>query len=222
MPQLYKCTCGHTLYNSNTSTPFKGVSGDPEKIVDPSKIIERHNGRCPNCGKKLVFKRKNVKVTLPWLVTFTFNGGTTHKTKNMTNWRQRLETSPSNAEMAIALELQKRHLTTHMFTQYPFIFNLKEDLVAGTFADFYWSHPHDYAVFIDGKHIHLKDRQSRRDRAVDKALRRRGVRVDRFCYKCPLRKARLKEIVDRVESVLRTWQLKWCCFRFFHINAHVL
>ena len=123
------------------------------------------------------------------------------------SWRQRLQQSPSNAEMAVMLELQKRQLLTHMRSQHAFIFDLKEDLVAGTFIDFYWTEPHNYAVFIDGIQVHNKVRQSMRDECVQKALERRGVKVDRFVYTPPLRKWRLREICDRIENVLRSWQL---------------
>lgn len=113
-------------------------------------------------------------------------------------WRRHQHEPSSNAELQIFQELQQRHLTAEMTTQEPFVFDMKKDVVAGTWVDFYWPR---HAVFIDGPH-HDKLRQGRRDEAVDKALRRRGICVHRFSYKPPLRKARRDEICDSIEEIL--------------------
>ena len=116
-------------------------------------------------------------------------------------WRRHQHGPTSNAELSIFLELQHRHLCQHMTTQEPFLFDLEEDMVPGTTIDFYWGMPHRYAVFIDGPH-HDKVRQGKKDEAINQALTKRGVRVERFSYQVPLRKFRLREICDHIEKVL--------------------
>jgi very-short-patch-repair endonuclease len=117
------------------------------------------------------------------------------------SWRERLNVHISNAEMQIFQELQRRHLCTYLTTQQPWAFNLQEDMVAGTFIDFYWHIPHQLAAFIDGLH-HLKQRQEQKDAAIDRALRKRGVTVERFPYHPPLRTLRRIAICDRIEHQL--------------------
>jgi hypothetical protein len=107
----------------------------------------------------------------------------------------------SNAEESIFSELQRRGLTTSLTTQKGFEFNLELDGVHGTEVDDYWGSPYNYAVFIDGPH-HLKLRQERKDELITKALERRGIKVDRFLYKPPLRKKRKLEICKKIEAVL--------------------
>lgn len=116
-------------------------------------------------------------------------------------WRRHSHGPSSNAERTIFQELQSRHLCQHMTTQEPFTFDLEADMVPGTTIDFYWHHPHRYAVFIDGPH-HDKVRQGRKDEAINLALKKRGVKVERFSYNVPLRKFRLKQICDRIQTVL--------------------
>lgn len=118
------------------------------------------------------------------------------------NFPECLNVQVSNAEVMVFTELQRRGLTTHLNTQYPFVFDPNKELVYGTTIDFYWHHPHRYAVFIDGKAVHLRSRQERRDELVTAALEKRGIKVDRFLYRAPLRKRRLKEIVEKIEGVL--------------------
>ena len=115
-------------------------------------------------------------------------------------WRRHPHGSESNAELTIFQELQSRHLCQHMTTQEPFTFDLEADMISGTSVDFYWSKPR-FAVFIDGPH-HDKVRQGKKDEAINLALQKRGVRVERFSYQVPLRKFRLKQICDRIQTVL--------------------
>jgi DNA-directed RNA polymerase subunit RPC12/RpoP len=50
MPQKVVCqSCGHELYNGAELKP-------------PDEIIQKHNGKCPNCGRKLSFIPQNVEV----------------------------------------------------------------------------------------------------------------------------------------------------------------
>jgi DNA-directed RNA polymerase subunit RPC12/RpoP len=50
MPQKVVCQgCGYELYNG------------PE-LKPPDEIIQKHNGKCPNCGRKLSFIPQNVEV----------------------------------------------------------------------------------------------------------------------------------------------------------------
>jgi len=50
MPQKVRCQkCGHTLYEGIELTP-------------PDEIIQRFDGRCPKCGKKLTFTQGNVTI----------------------------------------------------------------------------------------------------------------------------------------------------------------
>ena len=113
-----------------------------------------------------------------------------------------LNVSTSNAEMQVFIELQHRGLTKHMRTQHPFTFNAEEEMVHGTAADFFWYHPHPIAVFIDGPH-HDKVKQGKKDEAINLALKKRGIRVERFSYRVPLRKRRRREICDSIQKVLK-------------------
>lgn len=117
-------------------------------------------------------------------------------------WRRHQHGPVSVAEEKIFTELQRRGLCTYLTTQAPFIFDLKKDIVAGTTVDFLWSNPFTYAVFVDGKQIHLKSRQERRDKLVTAALERRGVRVERFMYNPPLPDYRRDQICDKIQFVL--------------------
>jgi DNA-directed RNA polymerase subunit RPC12/RpoP len=50
MPQRVECQkCRHVLYEGTELTP-------------PDEIVQRYNGKCPNCGKKLLFNPANVDV----------------------------------------------------------------------------------------------------------------------------------------------------------------
>ena len=116
-------------------------------------------------------------------------------------WR-RYATAISIADEEILWELSRRHLTRFLHTQEPFKFDVEKDGVGGTFVDFYYMVPFDIANFIDGEQIHLNPHQEQRDRRVDAALRRGGVRVERFMYKPPLSLGRKKEICDAIQSLL--------------------
>ncbi len=113
-----------------------------------------------------------------------------------------LNVTVSNAEYTIFQELQHRGLTTHLITQYGIELDPDKDHVYGTRIDFYWTHPHNYAVYIDGNEAHSSRRQLNRDNNITQALERRGIKVSRFLYRTPLRKTRLTQIVDRIEHVL--------------------
>jgi len=113
-----------------------------------------------------------------------------------------MHVSVSTAELQVFTELQHRHLCTDLETQKAWTFTHPEDEAAGTVIDFYWNVPHRYAVYLDGPH-HQHVKIERRDQWIDEALRRRGVRVDRFAYQVPLRKGRLMEICDRIAEVLK-------------------
>jgi len=50
MPQRVFCqNCGFTLYEGTELTP-------------PEEIVQRFNGKCPKCGKKLSFNPTNVDI----------------------------------------------------------------------------------------------------------------------------------------------------------------
>ncbi len=49
MPQRVLCECGCVL--------FEGV-----ELTPPDEVIQRFNGRCPKCGKKLTFDHAHVNV----------------------------------------------------------------------------------------------------------------------------------------------------------------
>ena len=50
MPQRVLCEkCGHILYEGIDLTP-------------PDELVQRFNGKCPSCGKKLLFNPNNVAV----------------------------------------------------------------------------------------------------------------------------------------------------------------
>jgi len=50
MPQRVFCQkCGFTLYEGVELTP-------------PDEIVQRFNGKCPKCGKKLLFNPTNVDI----------------------------------------------------------------------------------------------------------------------------------------------------------------
>jgi len=50
LPQQVICEkCGHVLYEGNELKP-------------PDEIIQTHDGKCPNCGKKISFVPKKVEV----------------------------------------------------------------------------------------------------------------------------------------------------------------
>jgi ribosomal protein L34E len=50
MPQKVVCQdCGYELYNGAELKP-------------PDEIIQKHNGKCPKCGRKLSFVPQNVEV----------------------------------------------------------------------------------------------------------------------------------------------------------------
>lgn len=115
------------------------------------------------------------------------------------SFRERMRVKESNAERDVFIELQNRHLCDGMVTQQPFKFDRVSDGVAGTWVDFFYGPPLDYAAFVDFDKLHLKNRQWMRDVLVTAALERRGVLVDRFLYRVPLRKGRLKEICDSIE-----------------------
>ena len=114
-----------------------------------------------------------------------------------------MKVSVSRAEEKILIELQRRGLTRLLETQKPFEFIWQVEGVHGTIIDFYWNPPINYAVFLDGP-VHLKYSHERRDELIDKALERRGIKVDRFRYKPPITKKRLREIVDQIEETLRS------------------
>jgi hypothetical protein len=125
-----------------------------------------------------------------------------------------MRVSVSNAEIDIFYELRRRKLVKGLTRQHPFVLDLKKDIVAGTTIDFFWGTPEIrpyYAVFIDGvavgktgvPKLHLRAHQERRDEMVTAALERRGIHVDRFQYKPPLRKFRKIEICDAIEAALK-------------------
>jgi ribosomal protein S27AE len=50
MPQRVLCqSCGYVL--------FEGV-----ELTPPDEIIQRFNGRCPKCGKKLTFDHSHIQI----------------------------------------------------------------------------------------------------------------------------------------------------------------
>jgi len=119
------------------------------------------------------------------------------------SFRDWMKVSVSNAEIQLFVELQRRGLTRHLETQKGFSFIREVDGVLGTIIDFFWNHPYNYAVYLDGPH-HKKYAHERRDDLITEALERRGIRVDRFDYTPPLRKRRLKEIADQIEETLKS------------------
>ena len=51
MPQKVVCQeCNYTLYEGDELKP-------------PDEIIQKHDGKCPNCGRKLSLIPQNVEVT---------------------------------------------------------------------------------------------------------------------------------------------------------------
>lgn len=125
-------------------------------------------------------------------------------------FRDRMKIGVSRAELDILCELQRRGLMDYLETQKGFKFDYKADAVHGTTIDFFWQHPYNYAVFLDGVKIskgfpklHLKKKQSKRDQLVTAALEKRKVEVRRFQYTPPLRKSRLKQICDEIEARLK-------------------
>lgn len=118
-------------------------------------------------------------------------------------WRDKLKVSRSNAEELVQIELQRRGLTDRMVTQKPFKFDPEEDGVEGTWSDYFWNPPYDYAVFLDYEKLHLKSKQAERDVKVTEALERRGIIVDRFEYRViPISKRRVGEICDSIRKRL--------------------
>ena len=118
------------------------------------------------------------------------------------SWKRRIR-EVSNAEIALLIELQRRGLTRCLETQKGFKLDPEADGVHGTVVDYFWNAPYNYAVFLDGAAVHVKRRQSERDELITKALQRRGIKVDRFMYKSPIRKRRLREIADRIEQTIK-------------------
>jgi len=118
------------------------------------------------------------------------------------SWRDQMRVSVSKAEIELFKELQRRGLTRGMTTQVPFEFIWQVEGVHGTILDYYWHPPFNYAVFLDGEPVHMKLRRTIKDEKITEALMKRGVHVDRFRYKPPLSKRRLKEIADRIEETL--------------------
>ena len=107
----------------------------------------------------------------------------------------------SNAEIQLFIELQRRGLTRYLETQKGFRFIEEVNGVLGTIIDFFWNQPYNYAVYLDGPH-HKKYAHERKDDLITEALKKRGIKVDRFEYDPPLRKRRLKEIADQIEETL--------------------
>ena len=118
-------------------------------------------------------------------------------------WKDRMRVSVSGAEILILEELQRRGLTRYLETQKPFSFIFQVEGVQGTLIDFFWNHPFNYAVFLDGEKVHSGRIREERDELIVKALERRGIHVDRFRYKTPISKRRIKEIADQIEETLR-------------------
>ena len=110
----------------------------------------------------------------------------------------------ANAEVEIFKELSRRNLTTGYTTTRSFPFTLEEierHHVFGANVDGMWKLL-DIIVFYDG-HPHTRTHQMNRDDAVDAVLFDRGWDVHRYPYKSPISDARLKEIVDDIQLVLK-------------------
>lgn len=122
-------------------------------------------------------------------------------------WREKLNVKVSNAELFLVMELQKRKLNRHMFTQEPFKFNGEKDGVEGTIVDVYYYDP-PLAIFLDGWRVHGSVKRGRKDEAITKALQKRGIQVLRFTYKAPIRKKRLMEICDEIEKTLKNGRIR--------------
>ena len=118
-------------------------------------------------------------------------------------WKDRMRVSVSGAEIEILKELQRRGLTRLLETQKPFDFIWQIEGVHGCICDFFYNHPFNYAIFIDGERVHSGRIREERDELIVKALERRGIHVDRFRYKTPISKRRIKEIADKIEETLR-------------------
>lgn len=119
-------------------------------------------------------------------------------------WRERLNVKVSNAELFLVMELQKRRLNRHMFTQEPFKFDGEEDGVEGTVIDIYYYNPVQLAVYVDGP-AHKRLIPSRRDELIDKALARRGILSLRLDNNPPVSRrsdSRLQEWADTIEEIL--------------------
>jgi len=57
MPQTVICSeCNEVLYDSETRSSGKGAT---PMIVSPVEIIEKYDGRCPKCNKRLEIDYKD-------------------------------------------------------------------------------------------------------------------------------------------------------------------
>lgn len=109
--------------------------------------------------------------------------------------------SVANAEIALLAELNRRGI--YAFSTDKIIsFQFQWEDVFGTKPDF-WFSKEKMAVYLDGDEIHQKHRQEAKDELINKALERRGIRVQRFPYTAPIGKERLGEIADQIMDELK-------------------
>lgn len=118
----------------------------------------------------------------------------------------RLRSGPrAVAEDLVHAELQKRGLNRHLTTNRNVFLTADQQTKFGTphiNVDFLWSYPM-LALFLDGRQVHSKIKQSIYDEKVVRCLESMGYAVLRIMYDPPISKKEVRRIADEVEGLVK-------------------
>ncbi len=110
------------------------------------------------------------------------------------SYKNRMHPKVSNAEIEVFKALSAEGLTGGMVTQQPIV-------LKSTVPDFCWFNKRKI-VYLDGAHVHAKDKAQQRDAEIDELLELQGWDVLRIPYDPPLTEKSLQQIMATIRDFL--------------------
>jgi very-short-patch-repair endonuclease len=110
------------------------------------------------------------------------------------SYKERMHPKVSKGEISVFSALSTAGLTYGMVTQQPII-------LRATIPDFCWFE-RKKAVYLDGIHVHKKDKQQQNDQEIVNLLEQRGWDVLRIPYEPPLTAIETNEIVETIRQFI--------------------
>ena len=110
------------------------------------------------------------------------------------SYKNQMHPSVSKGELQLFRALSLAGLTGGMVTQ-------KTIILKSTIPDFMWAEKRK-VIYLDGIHVHSKDKQCNKDSEIDDLLEMQGWEVLRIPYNPPLTDKALEEIIVTVKKFL--------------------
>ena len=110
------------------------------------------------------------------------------------SYKKNMHPKVSKAEIEVFKALSAAGLTEGMVTQ-------KTIVLKSTIPDFCWINKRKI-VFLDGVHVHSKNKTQQRDEEIDSLLQLQGWEVLRIPYEPPLSEQNLREILSAIKKFL--------------------